>query len=256
MAGCKELCRIEQNRKLAEGFYELILHAPQIVQRADCGQFVHVACTGKMLRRPLSICELDGEKGLLRLVYQVRGEGTSWLSTQSAGDCLDVLGPLGQGFRLPKAQHPVFVGGGLGVPPLLEAAKRCGNKKASALLGFRTADVAILTEDFASVCHETLLASDDGSIGRKGLVTDLLKEKIAAGECDYIAACGPVPMLRAVAQIAVEKKIPCEVSLEERMGCGMGACLVCVCRIQRAGEEDYLRVCKDGPVFWAQEVVF
>lgn len=190
---------------------------------------------------------------MLRLVYEVRGTGTAWMSHRCAGDTLRILAPLGRGFTPPEgAKHPVVVGGGLGVPPLLELAKSM--RAPTALLGFRSARAAILTEDFQRGGAQVEVVTDDGSLGRKGLVTEPLKERIAAGKCDYIAACGPLPMLASVAALAREAAVPCQVSLEERMGCGMGACLVCVCKVRRADGEGYARVCADGPVFWAQEV--
>lgn len=241
---------------IAEGFYDLILSAEDIAREAKCGQFVHIACTGKTLRRPISICEINQAEGTIRLVYEIRGEGTRWLSGCKAGELLDILGPLGNGFTVPStAKYPVFVGGGLGVPPLLEAAKGSA-EKSTVLLGFRSRQVMILQQDFERIGAEVQLATDDGSAGYHGLVTDLLQQKIDQKKCDYIAACGPVPMLRAVAQAAEKAGISCEISLEERMGCGVGACLVCACKIRRSGQEEYLRVCKDGPVFDAKESVF
>ncbi len=251
----QEICRVMENRSIADGFYTLTLQAPRSAATAQPGQFVQVTCEGHQLCRPISICEVDREEGFLRLVYQIRGKGTAWLSQRSEQDSLRILAPLGHGFTPPEGvKHPVVVGGGLGVPPLLELAK--GMKNSAALLGFRNQSAVILKEDFETVGAETEIATDDGSLGHHGLVTDLLRRRIEEGKCDYIAACGPLPMLRGVAELARDAGIPCQVSLEERMGCGMGACLVCVCKVKKADGEGYARVCADGPVFWAQEVVF
>lgn len=251
----QEICRVMENRSIADGFYSMILQSPQAASKAAPGQFVHVTCEGSQLCRPISICEADPVAGTLRLVYQIRGTGTAWMAERKTGDSIRILAPLGHGFTPPEGiQHPVVVGGGLGVPPLLQLAK--GMQSPVALLGFRSAGAAILTEDFECAGAEVDIATDDGSLGRKGLVTELLRERMKAGQCDYIAACGPLPMLSGVSALAQEAGIPCQISLEERMGCGMGACLVCVCKVQKAGGEGYARVCADGPVFWAQEVVF
>ena len=249
----QEECRVEENRSIADGFYSMILQAPLAAAAAAPGQFVHVSCEGSQLCRPISICESFPAEGRLRLVYEVRGTGTAWMSRRRVGDTVRILAPLGHGFTPPQGcSHPVLVGGGLGVPPLLQLAK--GLETPAALLGFRSGNVAILADDFRRAGAQVEIATDDGSLGRQGLVTDLLRERIGAGQCDYIAACGPLPMLAGVSALAREAGIPCQISLEERMGCGMGACLVCVCKVRRADGEGYARVCADGPVFWAQEV--
>lgn len=250
----QEICRVVENRAIADGFYSMMLDAPQAAAEALPGQFVHITCEGSQLCRPISICEANADKGTLRLVYQVRGTGTAWMSGRGVGESLRILAPLGRGFTPPDGvRYPVLVGGGLGVPPLLELAK--GLERPAALLGFRNAGAAILTQDFEGVGAKVNIATDDGSLGRQGLVTELLRERIEAGQCDYIAACGPLPMLAGVSALAQESGIPCQISLEERMGCGMGACLVCVCKVKKSDGEGYARVCADGPVFWAQEVV-
>lgn len=251
----QEQCRVMDNRFIADGFYSMILQAPEASGPAQPGQFVHITCEGSQLCRPISICEIDRQAGTLRLVYEVRGAGTAWLARRREGDTIRILAPLGHGFTPPDGvRHPVVVGGGLGVPPLLELSKQLD--RPAALLGFRSKEAAILAPDFERAGARVGIATDDGSIGRHGLVTELLKEQIETGKCDYIAACGPLPMLRGVAGLAVQAGIPCQVSLEERMGCGMGACLVCVCKVQKTDGEGYARVCADGPVFWAEEVVF
>ena len=171
------------------------------------------------------------------------------------GENLDILGPLGNGFDLTDTdRHAVFVGGGIGAPPLFGAAQKYGTNS-DAILGFRSASAAILTDDFGKVCNKVMIATDDGTLGHHGLVTDLLKKRLKE-PCDIIYACGPKPMLKAIAEIAEENDIECQVSLEERMACGVGACLGCAVRIISDGKEKYLHVCKDGPVFNAREVVW
>ena len=252
----QEICRVAEHTQLGEGLYSMTLEAPGIAAAAQCGQFVHIACgAGNLLRRPISIC--TWQEGLVRLVYQVKGEGTKWLRTRRVGDALDVLGPLGHGFDIAAlGAKPVLIGGGIGVPPMLACAQRAAGTGASprAVLGFRSKAAVILEGDFRAVCP-TFVTTDDGSYARGGFVTDVLRE--LAADATGVAACGPRPMLQAVAAIAGEAGLPCYVSMEERMGCGIGACLVCACALKAAdGETRYGHVCKDGPVFNAEEVMW
>lgn len=250
-------CRILQKKALNGDTFDLWLDAGEIAQAARPGQFVHLLVPGRTLRRPISICETDPSRGALRLVFQIRGEGTAQLAQEPEGGVLDLLGPLGHGFQLPPdARKPVLVGGGIGVPPLLEAAKRYG-EKAAVILGFRDRAACILEEDFRRAGCRVILTTDDGSAGQKGLVTAPLAQLAGAGEADILFACGPTPMLKGVAAMAAQYQIPCQVSLEERMGCGVGACLVCACKVTKADAVGgYAHVCKDGPVFQAEEVVW
>ena len=250
----QEICRAASNTRLGEGLYQLVLDAPQIAAAAQCGQFVHIACgEGNLLRRPISICEAG--EGRLRIVFQVKGSGTEWLADRKEGDTLDVLGPLGHGFDTAAlGARPVLIGGGIGVPPMLQAAKcaKAAGAAPRAVLGFRNRGAVILEEDFRAVC-ETFVTTDDGSYARHGFVTDVLQELTA--DATGVAACGPKPMLGAIAAIAKQAGLPCQVSMEERMGCGIGACLVCACALKAEnGETRYGHVCKDGPVFNAEEV--
>lgn len=249
--------RIAAMRRLGRAAYDITLYAPELADAAAPGQFVHIRCGEKPLRRPISICSIDRKAGALRLVFEVRGQGTQWLAQRQAGEPLDVLGPLGNGFTLPEdGAGTLLVGGGIGTPPLLAVAQaRPGRMEA--ILGFRDAGACILARDFALACANVQLATDDGSLGCHGLVTDLLKARLLQGKpCAGILACGPTPMLKAISAIALEHGIPCQVSLEERMGCGVGACLVCACKTKEADGEHYRHVCKDGPVFDAKEVAW
>ena len=250
----QEICRAASNSRLGEGLYQLVLDAPQIAAAAQCGQFVHIACgEGNLLRRPISICEAG--EGRLRIVFQVKGSGTEWLADRKEGDTLDVLGPLGHGFDTAAlGARPVLIGGGIGVPPMLQTVKcaKAAGAAPRAVLGFRNKGAVILEEDFRAVC-ETFVTTDDGSYARHGFVTDVLQELLA--DATGVAACGPKPMLGAIAAIAKQAGLPCQVSMEERMGCGIGACLVCACALKAEnGETRYGHVCKDGPVFNAEEV--
>ena len=244
-------CEILSKNGLTKDVCDVTVNAGEMAEQSRPGQFVHIYVPGKTLRRPISICGIDRERGILRLVFQIRGEGTEQLSKMEQGDAYDLLGPLGNGFSLgSEAGHTVFVGGGIGVPPLLEAAKECAGN-VTAVLGFRDKNAVILEEDFKKICG-VQIATDDGSYGHHGLVTELLAPLNAGA----IYACGPTPMLKAVVKFAQEKNIPCQVSLEERMACGIGACLGCACKLRRDGKEFYGHVCKDGPVFDSREVVW
>jgi len=256
MPNCAQY-EIASIRPLNETAFEIIIDAAGLCAESLPGQFVHIRCGEKsLLRRPISVCDVAGDR--MRLVVDVRGEGTKWLSQRQAGQTLDVLGPLGHGFALPESDKPaLLVGGGVGAPPLLYAAKEWMKKnrgRAHAILGFRSRSAVMLVEDFQSACGDVIVTTDDGTLGRRGLVDAPLREKLESGRFACILACGPKPMLKAAARLAEEIGIPCQVSMEEKMGCGVGACLVCACRTRREGVETYSHVCKDGPVFDAAEV--
>lgn len=241
---------------LAKNIFDLTILCPEIAANTKPGQFVHIRVPGHILRRPISIAGFDAIKGTIRIIYEIRGEGTQILADLKAGDMIDILGPLGNGYILPeRGRRCVVVGGGIGVPPLLPVAEHFG-ANATAILGFRSAQAAILEKDFEKAGAKTILCTDDGTLGQKGFVTNAL-EQLLLSECpDCICACGPLVMLKKVAEIAAAHSIPCQVSLEERMACGVGACLGCAVQIRREGKEQYLHVCKDGPVFYSEEVVF
>lgn len=238
------------SQEIAKGIFDWKVRNPQLAKIAQAGQFAHILVPGKQLRRPISIC--DVQEDALRLVFEVKGEGTEIMAAMQTGTYVDILAPLGTGFQIDQNKRYCFIGGGIGVPPMLYAAKQ--SKNPMVITGFRNKDLVILQEDFTSIGAELYLTTDDGSCSIHGFVTDVLKEKIH--EADEVCACGPWPMLRAIADICRQENKPCQVSLEERMGCGVGACLVCACKVRRNGTEEYLHVCKDGPVFHAEEVVF
>ncbi len=244
-------------RKLAQGVFKYLLHCPELATMAIAGQFVQVTATGFFLRRPISICDINPKAGTLVLVLEVRGEGTAVLSKLGSEDTMDIIGPLGKGFSLPDTDLPVaLVGGGIGLPPMCAIASHYG-AKAAVFAGFRTATAAILREEIEGVGASYHLCTDDGTAGHHGLVTEQLDVWLDSNTPAMIYACGPRPMLKAVAQLAKMRGIPCEVSLEEHMACGFGACLGCACKTKGAdGETHFGHVCKDGPVFSAEEVVW
>lgn len=248
--------RIVSKSTLTKGVFDMKILCPDIADIAQAGQFINIKADGFMLRRPISICGIDRENGTLRIVFEVRGKGTQKLSELGKDDMIDIIAPLGgRGFDFGEYKNAIIVGGGIGCPPLLPIAENFG-KNARVICGFRNESAVILQEDFKATGAQTVLCTDNGSAGKKGFVTDTLAEEIAKEKPGIIYACGPKIMLKKVAALAKENGIKSQVSLEERMGCGVGACLVCVCRTIRDGEEFYSHVCKDGPVFDGEEVNF
>ena len=240
-----------EKKEIATGIFDFLLECPSVSEKATAGQFVHIAVPSKTLRRPISICDADGNT--IRIVFQVKGEGTKILSESKVGDKIDMLAPLGHGFTIEKTQKTAFIGGGIGVPPMLYSARQCEN--AVAVLGFRNKDMVILEKDFQKVCREVYVATDDGSYGIHGFTSNILENII--DNIDSVCACGPMPMLKVIAKICKEHNKPCQVSLEERMGCGIGACLVCACKTyDKDGNIEHSHVCKKGPVYNAEEVVW
>lgn len=246
---------IVSQRKIAEQIYDLWLET-KLAKNAHPGQFVAVYPhhESTLLPRPISICEVSADKRRLRLVYRVAGKGTAEFASYDTGDTLEILGVLGNGFPVDKAKgKQVFlIGGGIGIPPMLELAKQLDGQK-RILLGYRDKDL-FLHEDLAKY-GDVYVATDDGSVGTKGNVMDIINTHGLTA--DVIMACGPMPMLRAIKKFAEEKGIEAYISLEERMACGVGACLGCVCRTTKVDSHSHVhnaRICTDGPVFEAKEV--
>ncbi len=252
----KELGVILSQEAIGTQIYSMWLQAPAIAAHAKPGQFVSLFCADKsrLLPRPISICEIDRSRNALRLVYRVAGKGTKEFSGQKAGETVEVMGPLGNGFpleRMGEGKKAFLIGGGIGIPPMVELAKQLKGEK-QIIAGYR--DEQFLTDELEK--EGTLfVATEDGSAGVKGTVLDA----IAAHQlkADVIYACGPTPMLRALKQYAQENGIECWISMEERMACGIGACLACVCQSKEIDGHSHVhnkRICKDGPVFLASEV--
>ena len=220
------------------------------------GQFISMYTNdgSKLLPRPISICEADKENGKLRLVYRVVGEGTDEFSHLTKGDQLEIIGPMGNGFPL-KGEKPLLMGGGIGVPPMVQLGKTLkanGCTQVQTIAGYR--DELFLTEELGA-SGAFYVATEDGSAGTKGNVLDAIRENDL--KADVIYACGPTPMLRAIKKYAEENGIECYISLEERMACGIGACLACVCKSREKDAHSNVnnkRICKDGPVFLSTEV--
>lgn len=237
---------------IATDIYSMVLSASDIAKEAKPGQFIDLYSKdgSKLLPRPISICEIDRENGTLRIVYRIAGAGTKEFSGLKAGDTVDILGPLGNGFTL-RDKKAILIGGGIGIPPMLQLAKELNCEK-SIVLGFR--DEEFLSDEFKPY-GDVYMSSDSGTIGVKGTVMDAIKEYAING--DVIYACGPTPMLRAIREYAIANGIEAQISLEEKMACGVGACLACVCKSKDVDDHSKVnnkRICKDGPVFFAEEV--
>ena len=233
MAKLKMKSTVIEQKMIADGICSMWLDAKEVAVQAKPGQFISVYSNDKsrVLPRPISICEIDREKGTLRIVYRVVGKGTEEFSKAEAGDSFEILGPLGNGFPIEEAKGKkvLMIGGGIGVPPMLQTAKE--------------------------IEGEAFIATEDGSVGTKGNVVDAIRENQI--EADMMFACGPKPMLRALKNYALEKGIPCWISMEEKMACGVGACLACVCQSKDVDSHSHVhnkRICKDGPVFLSTEV--
>lgn len=256
MSYTQGLYPIQDKKSIAKGIYDMTILCPEVASVAKAGQFVHIAVPAHTLRRPISICGIDRLNGTIRIVFEIRGKGTEEIANLNKGDNIDMLAPLGNGFTLKgDGKKAIAIGGGIGTPPMLGIADSY-KESCTVIAGFRSASAVILEEDFKKCGSQTIVCTDDGTYGKKGFVTDALKECLANEKPDIIYACGPKPMLKAISEIAESNGILCEISLEERMGCGVGACLVCACKTKKNGEEKMSHVCKDGPVFDSREVVF
>jgi dihydroorotate dehydrogenase electron transfer subunit len=238
--------------KLSIDIYSMWIQDKEIVSAAKPGQFLSLYCKSgdRLLPRPISICEIDKKNHALRLVYRIAGKGTEEISHYTVSDRIEVMGPLGNGFTL-EGKKAILVGGGIGIPPMLELAKQLSCEK-TVVLGYR--DVTFLDSEFRPY-GQVYISTEDGSVGTKGNVIDAIKENKL--EADIIFACGPTPMLRGVKAYANEHGIKAQLSMEERMACGIGACLACICKTKDTDHHSKVknkRVCKDGPVFYADEI--
>ncbi len=251
---------IIKHYRVAPQYRLLEFNAPELADQAKPGQFVHVKCGSThdpLLRRPISIHRVNRMQGTVSLLYRIVGRGTELLSAKKQGEKLDVIGPLGNGFQVsPPGSSAAVIAGGIGIAPLFFLLSELVGRGCQPVvfLGARSANDLLLTEEIKALGVKLHIATDDGTIGHFGLVTDLLADQIT--KFDFLYACGPLPMMKQVAHIGERNAIPTQVSLEERMGCGVGACLACTCRIKTANGSIYKRVCTDGPVFKAAEVVW
>ncbi len=256
------LAELVKKEQLKPDIFKYSVKAPNIVKEAKPGHFIEIRVseqTEPFLRRPISIHKLDRENGILEFIFQVKGKGTDILAKKEIGSQIDIIGPLGYGtFQFDEYTNLAILGGGIGVFPLYELAKNAkeSNKNVNIYLGFRSKDFVVLEEEFKDVSNKLVITTDDGSYAEKGFAINYLEKDIEEGKVDSIYACGPLPMLKAVQKLALEKDIPCQISLEEKMGCGLGVCLGCAVKTAKSSKEapEYWHVCKAGPVFNAKDV--
>lgn len=250
----RSYCSVIENKEIEKDIYQMVVQNPRIATEAKPGQFVNLYCQSdaRLLPRPISICEVDAKEGWVKLIYASIGTGTKSFVSIREGEEIELLGPLGNGYSLIDSADFILVGGGVGTPPLLELAKKLPGRK-TIYLGFRNSPYLIEElEKYGAV----YIATDDGSVGYHGNIVELMKTHDIQAKVLY--ACGPKPMLNAIQKYAAKREIQAQLSLEERMGCGFGACVGCVCKIKVQNETGYTykKVCKDGPVFDAREVIF
>ena len=251
--------KLIKKEEIIKDIFKFSVEAEEIVKTAKPGNFIEIRVNDQIepfLRRPISIYNMNQEAGILEFIFQIKGNGTNLLSKKQIGDKIDILGPLGNGtFKFEKYNNIAIIGGGIGIFPLYELAKeaKAQGKKVSTYLGFRNKDLVMLEKEFKEVSDKLVITTDDGSYAEKGFAIDYLKKDIE-NHCIY--ACGPLPMLKAVQKYAIENNINCQISLEEKMGCGLGVCLGCAVKKASSPKDnpEYFHVCKGGPVFNAKDV--
>ena len=254
--------KLVKKEKLLDGLYKFSLEVKEIVDIAKPGNFIEIRINENLdpfLRRPISIYNIEKEKGIIEIIFQVKGKGTELLSQKQEGDFIDIIGPLGNGvFKLEKYKNIAVIGGGIGIFPLYELTKEAKelNLNIDTYIGFRNKELVVLEKEFENTSNNLTITTDDGSYKNKGFAIDYLKENLKTKKVDCIYTCGPLPMIKAVKALAEENSIECQISLEEKMGCGLGVCLGCAVKTAESSKEDpqYVHVCKDGPVFESRTV--
>lgn len=272
------IAKIVKNEEVAPDHYLMEFISPEIANEAAPGQFVHVKVSQSwdpLLRRPISLHTWDKQSGTVTFLYRVVGKGTRLLAQLEPGEQLDIMGPLGHGFDLTTAgPRPAVIGGGIGAAPLLALVEGLVAQGAAVttIIGARNQAQVLVAASFQAAGARVEVTTEDGSLGRRGLVTDCLRQLLVEGSVSSVYACGPTPMLKAVHRLSLDSGLPTQISLEEHMGCGVGACLTCVCKTKKpdapgrqtgcgdhqtsAGGWAYSLVCADGPVFRGEEVSF
>ncbi len=254
--------KLIKKEQLKDDIFKFSVEAKEIANLAKPGQFLEIRVIDNitpLLRRPISIYNVEKETGIVEFIFQVKGKGTELLSKREIGEKIDIVGPLGNGiFKYKEYKNIAIIGGGIGVFPLYELAKNAKKeeKNVRTYLGFRNKDYVLLENEFKSVSNEVIITTDDGSYANNGFAINYLEKDIEKENIDCIFACGPMPMLKAVKKLGFEKGIPCQISLEEKMACGLGVCLGCAVKTSDSTKEDpkYVHVCKAGPVFDANIV--
>lgn len=243
------------NKQISSDVWQLDVQDAQIAAATLPGQFAQLklatTLSDPLLRRPISVADADQTTGIISFIYRILGSGTMSLTTLRPGELLDIIAPLGQGFSA-QARRPLLIGGGVGIAPLIYLAKTLCQTAPQVLLAGRSAADMFWQEYFRASCDKVHITTDDGSLGIKGTALAALPDLLQTGQFDRIYTCGPAPMMQAVAAEAAKFNIECEVSLERFMACGIGACLSCSCATKSGSR---VKVCTDGPVFNAKEVV-
>ncbi|MBN1526178.1 MAG: dihydroorotate dehydrogenase electron transfer subunit [Candidatus Omnitrophica bacterium] len=255
--------KIVSNEQVAPRYYKMRLADRYLADNLKPGQFIEVRCSDgsdPLLRRPFGPHRIFSAKGVFEMLYEVVGRATTALSNKKAGEELDIIGPLGNGFTM--AKHAIIVGGGIGIAPLLALAEKMGGGKKSALqvvIGARTKEAILCEKDFKRLGAKVIVMTDDGSYGKKGFTTDALKTLLQTPNSQLLTiyACGPRQMMQAVAELSKEYHVKCQLLLEEYMACGVGVCLGCPVKVRKdLVDHEYKMVCKDGPVFDAERIVW
>ncbi len=257
----EQYARVRFNKKVAQRTFLMGLESPEIVAEAGPGHFVMIRVSegsAPLLRRPFSICSVESDS-LFLILYRVVGQGTSIMSEAGMGDRLSVLGPLGKGFEMPQSgEVPILVAGGVGIAPIIFLARTLDSGKALLMTGFRTSDEIVDKKACGLSDYQISIATDDGTAGHPGFVTDLLEDHLDGDKkgTPSVFACGPTPMLKKVAAMTQSRGVPCQVSLESFMACGVGACQGCAVQAASAQEQAYFHVCEDGPVFHSESLTW
>lgn len=242
---------------LKDDIIKISIKSEEIAQSAKPGNFLEIRVSETiepLLRRPISIYNINKNEDIVEFIFQIKGKGTKILAEKNIGDKIDIIGPLGYGtFNIEAYKKVVVLGGGIGIFPLYELEKEL-KSDITTYLGFRNKEYVILEDEFKSVSNKVIITTDDGSYANSGFAIDYLKKDCLKEKPDIIFACGPLAMLRAIKKFAEENNILCQISVEEKMGCGIGACLGCAVKLIQDGNEKFGHVCKQGPVFWANEV--
>ena len=249
--------KLIKKEKIKEDIYKFSLSAKEIVDLAKPGQFIEIRVTDGLdpfLRRPISIYNMDKENEILEIIFRVQGKGTEILSRRKEEETIDIIGPLGYGtFNFEGYKNIAILGGGIGVFPLYELAKQAKKTcRINTYLGFRNKEAVVIEEEFEKVSDKLVITTDDGSYKIHGFAINELKKDLENKKIDCIFACGPLPLLKAAQKLAEETNIACQISLEEKMGCGLGVCLGCAVEVVTGG---YEHVCKQGPVFESNKVI-
>lgn len=252
----QEEVKILENKSISKDFYVITVIAPKIVKAARPGQFLNYRVTNSnepLLRRPFGIYSANEKTGEIKSLYNIKGKGTKILSQKKVGEQISITGPHGNVFDILNSENNLLlVGGGFGTAPLAFLAEKIKNKNISVAIGGRSKELILCEKDFKDLGFKVFISTDDGTYGKKGLVTDLVQDILKKKQIDKVITVGPIPMMKVVAKVVEKYKIPCLVTMEERMACGIGACKGCVCKTKKG----YKTVCKNGPVFDAKEVFY